>query len=423
VSNGGSALFKTGTPPSNIPVFTVPVPPNADTSVVDKVVLSDFINFGGLPGYPTATDLFGNVIWYYAALNDSAQQGALLTRAISGGTMLVIANGANSSNSSTTAQLLREIDLAGNTLRETNASRINEQLIAMGQQSECVTGGTVCLFGNFHHEAIRLPNGHTIALGDVEKMFPAGTQGSPVPVDIIGDIIVELDQNLQVVWFWNAFDHMDVNRAALLGETCSPTTGGCSRLYLATTGNDWLHANALQYTADHNLIMSVRHQDWVIKIDYRDGAGTGNVLWRLGEGGDFSIVSSDPLPWFSHQHDAGIESNGVMTVFDNGNTRVAQNPNPPQNSRGQAYILDEVNLIATQVLNSDLGVYSFALGSAQLLSNGNYHFLPGLNSGPSGNFSQSVEVLPTGVVNYRLQTPTVAYRSFRLRTLYAAPDT
>ena len=54
--------------------------------------------------------------------------------------------------------------------------------------------------------------------------------------------------------------------------------------------------------ADGNLIVSVRHQDWVIKIDYAHGHGDGHVIWRLGQGGDFAVISSDPSPWFSHQH-------------------------------------------------------------------------------------------------------------------------
>ena len=30
------------------------------------------------------------------------------------------------------------------------------------------------------------------------------------------------------------------------------------------------------------LIVSIRNQSWLMKVDYRDGAGTGEVLWRLG---------------------------------------------------------------------------------------------------------------------------------------------
>jgi hypothetical protein len=423
ISTGPSVFFMTGKGPSNLPVVTPVLPGNAQSSLVDNVLLSDFLTGGASTGYPVATDLYGHPIWYYAAFNKPLQGGGLLVRGLPGGNMLVLANGTNSSNATRRFQILREIDLDGNALRETNATRIREQLAAMGVESSCVVGGSVCAFSQFHHDAIRLPNGHTLAFGIEERMFPAGTQGSPTPVDIIGDVIVDLDEDLQVVWYWDAFDHLDVNRAAVLGETCISGAQGCPLLFLASVANDWLHGNSIQYTSDHNLVVSLRHQDWVIKIDYRDGAGTGDVIWRLGPGGDFSIVSTDPWPWFSHQHDAGFESNGTFTVFDDGNTRVADNPGTPEDSRGQVYQVDESNRVATLVVNSDLGVYSPALGSAQLLSNGNYHFLPGFNSPGPAEFSQSVEVLPNGTVNMRLQASPIAYRSFRMKSLYEPPGT
>jgi hypothetical protein len=422
-TTSAALYFTTGAGPSNLPVVTPVLPGNAQSSLVDNVLLSDFLTSGTSTGYPIATDLYGHPIWYYGAFNKPLQGGGLLVRGLPGGNMLVLANGTNSSTRTRRFQILREIDLEGNALRETNATRIQEQLAAMGLQSSCVAGGPVCAFSQFHHDAIRLPNGHTIAFGIVERMFPAGTQGSPTPVDIVGDMLVDLDENFQVVWYWDAFDHLDVNRAAVLGETCSSGAEGCPVLFLASVANDWLHGNSIQYTSDHNLVVSLRHQDWVIKIDYQDGAGTGDVIWRLGHDGDFSIVSTDAWPWFSHQHDAGFESNGTFTVFDDGNTRVVDNPGTPENSRGQVYQIDENNMVATLVVNSDLGVYSPALGSAQLLSNGNYHFLPGFNSPGPAEFSQSVEVLPNGTVNMRLQASPIAYRSFRMKSLYAPPGT
>src|SRR5207249_3548750 len=102
------------------------------------------------------------------------------------------------------------------------------------------------------------------------------------------------------------------------------------------TANDWLHGNAVSLAADGNIVYSARHQDWIIKIDYQNGSGSGDVLWRLGKDGDFRIDSSDPSPWFSHQHDANFEEGektNRLLVFDNGNTRRAENDGA--HSRGQ----------------------------------------------------------------------------------------
>ena len=262
----------------------------------------------------------------------------------------------------------------------------------------------------FHHEARRLADGTILVLGAVEQVL-SDVQG-PGPVDILGDMIIVLDPNLQLVWAWDAFDHLDVARMATLNDMCLP--GDCPSLFLSTTANDWLHGNCVQQTPDGDLLYSSRSQDWVIKIDYQNGAGTGGVVWKLGQGGDFTIDSSDPNPWFSHQHDPQVLPDGkTIMLFDNGNGRNVADPNA--NSRGQMIRLDEQSRTATLVLNADLGQYSFALGAAQKLPNGDFHFDIGYL--PDGT-SYSVEVDPSGNTVYALHVAAPMYRSFRMRDLY-----
>ncbi|HYK60434.1 MAG TPA: aryl-sulfate sulfotransferase [Bryobacteraceae bacterium] len=357
-----------------------------------------------------ATDLNGNVIWYYAG------NISFLTRPVSGGTFMGLAEDGTKDRSQ---QFFREFDLAGITLAETNAARVNEQLAAMG----------VHPINGFHHEARKLPNGDYLVLANSERIL-TDVQG-PGPVDVIGDTILVFDPNLQVLWAWDAFDHLDPHRGAILGETCVYPAGlSCGPFYLAPNANDWLHGNSVQLTPDGNLLYSARHQDQVIKIDYENGAGTGNVLWRLGAGGDFKLAAGDPRlgpldpnPWFSHQHDPGFEPNdSTLTLYDNGNTRIAGNPGG--HSRGQALRIDERRREARLILNADLGAYSNAVGSAQRLSNGDYHFNNGFLSIPPGskNFAaQSVEVNSQGQMTYGIQFGQLEYRSFRMPDLYTAP--
>jgi hypothetical protein len=97
--------------------------------------------------------------------------------------------------------------------------------------------------------------------------------------------------------------------------------------------------------------------------------------------GDFQILSTDPQPWLSHQHDANIASdNATLLVFDDGNTPAATDP--AAHSRGQVLRIDEANRVATLTLNADLGGYSYALGSAQQLPNGDFHFDSGASAMP-----------------------------------------
>ena len=152
--------------------------------------------------------------------------------------------------------------------------------------------------------------------------------------------------------------------------------------------NDWLHSNAIAYSAeDGSLLLSVRHQDWLVNIDYQDSA---------------SFLAP-----------------GQNLLYDNANTRCVRFD--VCESRGQVYSLDAGRMLATLATNVGLGRYSYALGSAQRLSNGNYHF----NSGVAGLISDPLavaqEVLAGGSSNYALAVPVLVHRSFRIRSLYTTP--
>jgi hypothetical protein len=214
--------------------------------------------------------------------------------------------------------------------------------------------------------------------------------------------------------------------------------------------HDWLHANSLYLWtndsyggASNDLIMSIRHQDWVVKIDYNNGAGSGNILWRLGPCGDFTFnnTNNDPWPWFSHQHEVALENNGAgpMTIMDNGNTRVSPASGPGSstgclpgagsgNSRGMALTLNESTMQATPVLSQDLGYYSAAMGSAQLLPDGNYYFFSALvfiNLGTFNGYSEEIYPTPgtvTGTTALNIQGPE-GYRGWQMQSLYTPPTT
>ena len=111
------------------------------------------------------------MVWYY-----DFGSAAFLTRILPAAGFLVLAEAANSQNDMKRWQVVREVDLLGNTMRETNASRVAEQLGAHGIHSKCMKDGEQCVSG-FHHEAIRLPNGHTLVVAGLERMFPDGAQG------------------------------------------------------------------------------------------------------------------------------------------------------------------------------------------------------------------------------------------------------
>lgn len=371
--------FTTGSPPSylNFPSFTVVQAPLPGADLGANVVFHMGIN--APPGYvdTLATDRVGNVIWYYDEVANNYPNYA--TSVLPGGTVLLLGRATDGTGG---AYTMREINLAGDTLRETNISAINAQLATLGQPQ----------ITDLSHDIQRLPNGDTAVLAATTQTV--NYQGKPTPYT--ADMVLVLDQNFQVVWTWNPFKWLDTNRLPTLGE--GPA--------------DWTHSNSIAYSPeDGNLIVSIRHQDWVVKIDYANGTGNGHIIWRLGQGGDFTVNSTDPSPWFSHQHDVRYINDNTIMVFDDGNTR--HSTDPTAHSRGQEWVINEKTMQATLVANVDLGSYSSFMGSAEMLPNGNLVF-------GSVDDQQTIETLPDGTKVYGLKDDTLpfVYRSYIYPSLY-----
>ena len=208
------------------------------------------------------TDLSGNIIWYYPL---QSGETPFPIKPLANGNMLL--------NTSGTTNTTREIDLAGNILFEVTLNEVNLSLQKLG------TGFNV---GSFHHDVQKLDNGHYLILTNYTK------QVTDIPgfSSVIGDVIIDWDPKANgVAWYWNTFDHLDLTH-----DPMGP--------------NDWTHANAIVYSPDDgNIMMSMRNQNWVIKINYQDGAGDGSILWRFGPGGDFKLpTGQDPVEWNYAQH-------------------------------------------------------------------------------------------------------------------------
>jgi arylsulfate sulfotransferase len=390
----GSA-FKTGpsltlnTAPSRTDLTSASPDVTAPKATPDGIVLQSTILTN-----PVATDLAGNLIWYYPNSDITT-----MTRPVEGGYFFATLETPGADQSQ---QVVRKFDLVGMTVLQTNAARVNEQLTALGRRT----------INAFHHEARQLNDGNILVIAGVEQIL-SNVQG-PAPVDILGDMIIVMSPQLQVLWTWDTFDHLDTTRLATQNDQC--LIGDCPPLYLAGNANDWTHANCVSQTPDGNLLFSSRAQDMVYKIDYENGAGNGNVLWRLGSGGDFQINSTDPSPWFSHQHDPQfLPDNSTLVLFDNGNLR--NQADPTQNSRGQVLIIDEQGRTANLVLNANMGSFSVALGAGQKLPNGDYHF----DNGYLSNGAYANEFSPDGKLVYSLHAQAAEYRSFRMPDLYSPP--
>ena len=383
--------FTTGRPPVGLRIatFTVKQAPSAQADLKSPVIFH-MLNPDPSPtlANPLATDLGGNLVWYY----DTQRSGLTEiwpTRVLSGGTFLIYGR----DRSRTTGDdVFREVDLAGDTVRETTIDAVNAQLAGRGQSP----------IYSFHHDALRLPNGYTAVLGAAQKKV--------ADHEVEGDMVVVLDTNLQVTWAWNAFDHLTVPTTLPSGAVACANDGASLCALPDPKAFDWTHANDIGWSApDGDLTVSLRNLSLLIKIAYQNGHGNGSIVWRLGNGGDFALKSADPSPWFSHQHNAYLVDPGTVVLFDNSNLRCGAVKAAGCQSRGQVYKLDQQHDTATLLFDADLGSFWQALGSAQRLSNGDFTF-----AGGYAPPSRAVEFRPDGTKVYELDSPLAEYRAYRL---------
>jgi hypothetical protein len=240
--------------------------------------------------------------------------------------------------------------------------------------------------------------------------------GYPGSTTVVGDVLIDLDQNHVPVWTWSSFDHLDINR------------------HLLGFPPDWTHTNAIIYSAsDGDLVISMRHQSWLIKIDYANGQGTGDIVWKLGWQGNFTLLGgTDPTDWFYAEHapnfmtPSNTSGEYQIVLFDNGDnapnadgTNCGVAPTAPCQSRAQLFQINESAQTATITWQDMLGEYSFWGGYAQTLPNGNIEFDEcTVNAATSAAIYEVTPSSPPQTVWQMQIGAQDAYRGFRIPSLY-----
>ncbi len=343
-----------------------------------------------------ATDLEGNVIWYYDL---ESEDFPYPIKPMANGHMLVNAAPVDV----TGPNEIREIDLAGNIINRVTLDDVNQAL------------GGIFQVAAFTHDVAVLPNGHWILLGNYPETIN-NVPGIPDGTVMLGDALIDWDvERGRAVWTWSAFDHLDLTRAPY----------GMA---------DWTHGNAVIYSPDdENLIVSMRNQNWILKINYQNGAGDGSILWRLGPGGDITLPSAEtPIEWNYGQHYPTIvspNSAGIFSLmfFNNGNNRVVDNINAVCGYPGvvacyssvPVFQIDESAKTATVLWEDDLlPFYSLCCGDALELPNGNVEFDIAYDVN-SPNLSYIEEVTQSKDLVWKMSIEgQLAYRGFRIPSLY-----
>jgi hypothetical protein len=162
-------------------------------------------------------------------------------------------------------------------------------------------------------------------------------------------IIQEFDLNHNLIFEWNAWDHLNIADYTNLDLTADNIT--------------WMHGNSIDVDLDENILISNRRSSEIIKID----RNSGDVIWYLGGPNNDFIFTNDSCNGFSKQHDVRRIENGNITLYDNGNNHV------PPLSRALEYEIDEDENIANLIWDfvQPDGHVGLAMGSVQRLPNDN----------------------------------------------------
>lgn len=458
-SNGASVVdqdhtFTTGSFPSAmLPKLTATTAPgqtpqpgielaNASASINNKHFLEAY-----------ATDLSGNIIWGYNFPDRPSQYTIVQPiKLLPNGNFIVVLSfpsqyvlpdqGETLTPKDESVDLIREIDLAGDPVKQITIDSLNAKLAAAGYRNLKLT--------DLHHDIAVLPNGHFIVLGNILKPY-VNLPGYPGTTNVLGDVLVDLDQDFNVSWAWSEFDHLDVNRHPIKFSARSQASNvsWLRRLWDKITHRqvgpppsafpnfenafpDWTHSNAVFYSpSDGNLFVSVRHQNWIIKIDYRNGKGSGNILWKLGEGGDFKLIGgSSPEDWFYGEHEPSIVPGSLpgqlsLTMMDNGYGRVLANGSQCKSSGPACYTtvpviaVDEAAKTATVTYRKTIPAAKFNIwgGNAEVLANGDLEYdLCGERKG--SEIDEIKMTNPSQPVWTLKESGASLYRAHRIPSLY-----
>lgn len=192
-----------------------------------------------------------------------------------------------------------------------------------------------------HHDFVRLPNGNTLAVffeqipSEVAAKVRGGRPAPSASGIMLGDSVREINPDGLFVNEWPSWQVLD----PYLDAIC-PLEGR----------HQWTHQNALNLTADGDLLVSYRQIDTVGIID----RSSGTFIWKWGPG------------QISHQHHPTYLANGRILLFDNG-------PHRGGVTFSRVIEVDpQTNEIAWEYRGTPpISFYSYHISGAERLPNGN----------------------------------------------------
>jgi hypothetical protein len=202
-------------------------------------------------------------------------------------------------------------------------------------------------------------------------------------------VLQEIDVNTGLVRFqWTSLDHV------ALSDSHEPASHGSTEWPF-----DFFHINSVNSDPDGSLLVSARNTWAVYDIDPR----TGQIGWQLGgKRSSFAMGTGASTAW---QHDSRPQSNGTISIFDNG-----ASPRVHSQSRGVVVSVDAQRKAASLVAQFErpAPIVAESQGNLQALANGDWFV-------GWGQIADVSEFNSTGQLLFDAHFPThvQSYRAFR----------
>lgn len=176
-----------------------------------------------------------------------------------------------------------------------------------------------------HHDFRLTARGTALMTLYVERPADLRAVGGSRRGTIVDSRIQEVDVRTgRLLWEWRSADHLPVSEGVTAPKADRP--------------HDWFHVNSIEELPGGDLMVSARNMHAIYRID----RPSGRIVWRLG--GRRSDFAMGPGTRFAFQHDARLQPDGTVTLYDNEAT-----PAKAQESRGIQLRLDERAMTATLV--------------------------------------------------------------------------
>jgi len=349
--------------PEGFPPIEVTSTPELMEPGITIFPVGGFGNNSALGYFLVAVNEIGEIVWYH--LPEGEFQLTDFHR-LSNGDLIFIQND----------NRIIEIDMLGNIVRQWHALSNDNPPV----------GSNLIQTNALHHEIFEMENGHFLVLGLEARLiegFPTSDTDPFAPLDtgaVVGDVVVEFSEDGTILNQWPLLDMLDPYRIgynSLLGLWDGIFPEFENGTY------DWSHSNAVIHdTVDNSIIVSLRHQDAVIKFSRE----TGELRWIMGTHANWDqerfveyllTPVGDDFLWQYHQHAPMITPEGHILLFDNGNFRAspfdAQIPANDNFSRAVEYSVDEDSMEISQVWEygqfAEETIYTPFIGDADCLPN------------------------------------------------------